>query len=77
VGGSRKNIVPGLIVHFEGSKLRVLILRQTAVIKESLRLGHGVVGPLPRVVGPQDGFIAGVHVPRKVCQLSFGAKFVL
>ncbi|KAI0711404.1 cytochrome P450 [Earliella scabrosa] len=35
----------------------------TAVIKESLRVGQGVVHPLPRVVGPTDTTIAGVTVP--------------
>ncbi|PPQ68061.1 hypothetical protein CVT26_007345 [Gymnopilus dilepis] len=35
----------------------------TAVIKESLRLAHGVVSPLPRIVGPSDAEIAGVIVP--------------
>ncbi|KAF8871027.1 cytochrome P450 [Infundibulicybe gibba] len=34
----------------------------TAVIKESLRMSHGVVTPLPRIV-PNDTVIAGVHVP--------------
>ncbi|THV04023.1 cytochrome P450 [Dendrothele bispora CBS 962.96] len=34
-----------------------------AVLKESLRLGHGVVTPLPRVVGPGPAEILGVHVP--------------
>ncbi|KAF9469040.1 cytochrome P450 [Collybia nuda] len=35
----------------------------TAVIKESLRLSHGIVTPLPRVVGPIDTVIAGYAVP--------------
>ncbi|KAI0698075.1 cytochrome P450 [Cerioporus squamosus] len=35
----------------------------TAVIKESLRIGQGVVVPSGRVVGPTDASIAGVTVP--------------
>ncbi|KAL0958927.1 hypothetical protein HGRIS_014243 [Hohenbuehelia grisea] len=35
----------------------------TAVIKESLRVGHGVVSATPRIVGPGDAVIGGVHVP--------------
>ncbi|EKM57484.1 uncharacterized protein PHACADRAFT_206389 [Phanerochaete carnosa HHB-10118-sp] len=35
----------------------------TAVIKESLRMSHGVVLPAPRVVGPTDAVIDGVSVP--------------
>jgi cytochrome P450 len=45
----------------------------TAVIKESLRLTHGVVKPRPRVVGPSSVEIAGVEVPTVV---SMGATFV-
>jgi len=36
----------------------------TAVIKESLRLAHGVVTPLPRVVGPEDSIVGGYKVPK-------------
>ncbi|ESK87846.1 benzoate 4-monooxygenase cytochrome p450 [Moniliophthora roreri MCA 2997] len=35
----------------------------TAVIKESLRLGHGVVSPLPRAVGASNAIIDGLVVP--------------
>ncbi|KAG7092152.1 hypothetical protein E1B28_008521 [Marasmius oreades] len=35
----------------------------TAVIKESLRLSHGVASSLPRVVGSSGSTIAGPHVP--------------
>ncbi|KAI0698067.1 cytochrome P450 [Cerioporus squamosus] len=35
----------------------------TAVIKESLRVGHGIVGPLPRIVTPTDAVIADHAVP--------------
>lgn len=35
----------------------------TAVIKESLRMSHGIVTPLPRIVGPTDADIAGHDVP--------------
>ncbi|KAF7983552.1 hypothetical protein HWV62_21130 [Athelia sp. TMB] len=35
----------------------------TAVIKESLRMSHGVVSPLARMVGPAPVNIAGVTVP--------------
>ncbi|KAL4256656.1 cytochrome P450 family protein [Pleurotus pulmonarius] len=35
----------------------------TAVIKESLRLAHGTVSAMPRVVGPSDAIIGGVAVP--------------
>jgi cytochrome P450 len=39
---------------------------QTAVVKESLRIAHGVVTPLPRVVGPVDSEISGVVIPAGV-----------
>lgn len=35
----------------------------TAVIKESLRMAHGVVTPLARIVGPTDVEIAGAVIP--------------
>ncbi|KAK7473102.1 hypothetical protein VKT23_001203 [Stygiomarasmius scandens] len=35
----------------------------TAFIKESLRFSHGVVTPLPRIVGPGDAKIGGFIVP--------------
>ncbi|KAF8966429.1 cytochrome P450 [Flammula alnicola] len=35
----------------------------TAVIKEGLRLSYGTVTPMPRVVGPSGGVVAGVSVP--------------
>ncbi|KAH9479251.1 Cytochrome P450 monooxygenase [Psilocybe cubensis] len=35
----------------------------TAVIKESLRMAHGVVSPLPRIVGPADAVISGEVIP--------------
>ncbi|KAF8870185.1 cytochrome P450 [Infundibulicybe gibba] len=46
----------------------------TAVIKESLRMSHGVVTPLPRVV-PSDTVIAGVHVPAGT-SVAMGATFM-
>jgi cytochrome P450 len=42
---------------------------QTAVIKEALRLSHGVVSPLPRVVA-EPTVIGGVVVPRGVSFLA-------
>ncbi|KAK7060348.1 hypothetical protein VNI00_001113 [Paramarasmius palmivorus] len=36
----------------------------TAFIKECLRCSHGVVTPLPRIVGPGDATIGGYHIPR-------------
>jgi len=36
----------------------------TAVIKESLRLAHGVVSSIPRVIGPEDAIITGIRVPK-------------
>ncbi|EEB90243.1 hypothetical protein MPER_11569 [Moniliophthora perniciosa FA553] len=36
----------------------------TAFIKECLRCSHGVVTPLPRIVGPEDASIGGYYVPR-------------
>jgi hypothetical protein len=36
---------------------------KTAVIKESVRMAHGVVTPLPRVVGPSNVRISGYDVP--------------
>jgi cytochrome P450 len=41
-------------------------ITQTAVIKESLRMAHGVVTPLPRIVGPTDAEISGFIVPAGV-----------
>ncbi|EEB99583.1 hypothetical protein MPER_00713, partial [Moniliophthora perniciosa FA553] len=35
----------------------------TAVIKESLRFGNGVVSPLPRVVGASNAIIDGLAIP--------------
>ncbi|KXN91119.1 Trichodiene oxygenase [Leucoagaricus sp. SymC.cos] len=35
----------------------------TAVIKEALRMGNGVVAPLPRVIGPDDAHILGMDIP--------------
>ncbi|KAF5388089.1 hypothetical protein D9615_000247 [Tricholomella constricta] len=35
----------------------------TAVIKESLRMSHGIVTPLPRIVGPTSALISGHKVP--------------
>ncbi|KNZ73850.1 Trichodiene oxygenase [Termitomyces sp. J132] len=35
----------------------------TAVIKESLRMSHGIVTPLPRIVGPANALISGYDVP--------------
>ncbi|KAJ3517547.1 hypothetical protein NLJ89_g437 [Agrocybe chaxingu] len=35
----------------------------TAIVKESLRLSHGFVTPLPRIVGPSGATIAGHHIP--------------
>ena len=39
---------------------------QTAVIKESLRMSHGIVTPLPRIVGPTNADIAGHNIPAGV-----------
>ncbi|KIM46010.1 hypothetical protein M413DRAFT_300447 [Hebeloma cylindrosporum] len=36
-----------------------------AVIKESLRLSHGIVTPLPRIVGPAGTTIGGFYIPAK------------
>ncbi|KAI3616665.1 cytochrome [Moniliophthora roreri] len=36
----------------------------TAFVKECLRCSHGVVTPLPRIVGPEDASIGGYYVPR-------------
>jgi hypothetical protein len=47
---------------------------QTAVIKESLRIGVGAVTPLPRVVGPGDAEIAGINVQAGVGKLLIGMK---
>ena len=43
--------------------------QQTAVIKEALRLSHGFVTPLPRVVGPLGAKIAGIEIPPKARSL--------
>ncbi|KAF8888091.1 cytochrome P450 [Infundibulicybe gibba] len=47
----------------------------TAVVKESLRMAHGVVTPLPRVVGPGDASIGGMRVPAGTV-ISMGATIV-
>lgn len=41
-------------------------LVQMAVIKESLRVSVGLIGPLSQVVGPSSANIAGVHIPAGV-----------
>ncbi|ESK81719.1 benzoate 4-monooxygenase cytochrome p450 [Moniliophthora roreri MCA 2997] len=46
-----------------------------AVIKESLRMSHGIATPLPRVVGPSGATIAGVPVPAGTVA-SCGSYFV-
>ncbi|KIM39662.1 hypothetical protein M413DRAFT_19768 [Hebeloma cylindrosporum] len=47
----------------------------TAVIKESLRMAHGVVTPLPRIVGPTDSEISGEIIPVGTV-VSMGASLV-
>jgi len=47
----------------------------TAVIKESLRMAHGVVSPLPRIVGPTDAEISGEVIPAGTV-VSMGATIV-
>lgn len=47
----------------------------TAVIKESLRLSHGVVYPAPRIVGTQEAVIAG-HVVPKGTSVAIGSTFM-
>ncbi|KAK7454005.1 hypothetical protein VKT23_011516 [Stygiomarasmius scandens] len=46
-----------------------------AVLKECLRLAHGVVTPLPRVVGPGAADIMGVNVPAGTI-VSMGCTFL-
>ncbi|KAF8874994.1 cytochrome P450 [Infundibulicybe gibba] len=61
-----------------GSQISLEILERlpylTAVIKESLRMSHGVVTPLPRIV-PNDMVIAGVHIPAGT-SVAMGATFM-
>ncbi|KJA28231.1 hypothetical protein HYPSUDRAFT_809867 [Hypholoma sublateritium FD-334 SS-4] len=47
----------------------------TAVIKESLRMAHGIVTPLPRIIGPMEADIAGLVVPAGTV-VSMGATFL-
>ncbi|RDB18449.1 hypothetical protein Hypma_000256 [Hypsizygus marmoreus] len=47
----------------------------TAVLKESLRMAHGVVTPLPRIVGPTDTEIYGTVIPAGTV-VSMGATIV-
>ncbi|KAG7092862.1 hypothetical protein E1B28_009175 [Marasmius oreades] len=47
----------------------------TAVIKESLRLGHGVVTPMPRIVPETGSVITGYHVPAGT-SVALGNTFV-
>jgi cytochrome P450 len=49
---------------------------QTAVIKESLRMSHGVVSPPPRVV-LSETVIAGRIVPANVCTRDYTFLLVL
>lgn len=44
----------------------LLVSFQTAVIKETLRMSHGVVNPMPRIVGPGPSKIAGHVIPAGV-----------
>jgi hypothetical protein len=62
--------LPYLVSHLLPCSYSWLILPQTAVIKEALRLSHGFVTPLPRVVGPLGAEIADWHVPANVCSAS-------
>ena len=59
--------LPYLVIHLFPYSCFRLIVAQTAVIKEALRLSHGFVTPLPRVVGPLGAKIAGWQVPAYVC----------
>ncbi|TFK39689.1 cytochrome P450 [Crucibulum laeve] len=47
----------------------------TAVIKESLRMAHGVVTPLPRVIEQTDAEISGASIPKGTV-VSMGATIV-
>ncbi|KAJ6520602.1 cytochrome P450 [Mycena vulgaris] len=47
----------------------------TAVIKESVRMAHGVVTPIPRVVGPSDAYISGHYMPAGTV-VSIGITFI-
>ncbi|KAJ6543688.1 cytochrome P450, partial [Mycena sp. CBHHK59/15] len=47
----------------------------TAVIKESVRMAHGVVTPIPRVVGPEDALILGYVLPTGTV-VSLGITFI-
>lgn len=73
--------LPYLVCDFEYEslpRLRENQTFQTAVLKESLRVSHGVVSPLPRVVGPDSAVIGGWHVPAGVTILTvFLAPFIL
>jgi len=48
------------------------VYSQTAVIKESLRMAHGVVTPLPRIVGPTAAEISGEVIPLGVSSCYIG-----
>ncbi|KAJ7206141.1 cytochrome P450 [Mycena haematopus] len=50
-------------------------LDETAVIKESIRVAHGVVTPVPRVVGPSDAYISGYHITAGTV-VSIGITFI-
>ncbi|KII83645.1 hypothetical protein PLICRDRAFT_119247 [Plicaturopsis crispa FD-325 SS-3] len=47
----------------------------TAVIKEALRMSHGVATPLPRIVGPSALEILGCHIPSGTV-VSMGVTFI-
>ncbi|KAJ4475022.1 cytochrome P450 [Lentinula aciculospora] len=60
--------LPYLVLNFlqlsqPGSDYPPILFSQTVVIKESLRLSHGAVSPLGRVVGPGDAVIMGETIP--------------
>ncbi|KAJ3575162.1 hypothetical protein NP233_g1274 [Leucocoprinus birnbaumii] len=65
----RQKLIQELFATFPADDMRIsLIVLQklpylTAVIKESLRLSHGFVSPLPRLIDESDRYIAGIRVP--------------
>ncbi|KAJ7485700.1 cytochrome P450 [Mycena latifolia] len=47
----------------------------TAVLKESVKMAHGVVTPIPRAVGPSDAQICGYNLPPGTV-VSIGITFI-
>lgn len=66
------------IFPFHKLDVMLILIRavQTAVIKEGLRMSHGVVTPPVRVVPPEGGSLGGHAIPGGVCLLRSPCLFL-